>query len=82
MRTPNNIEKPIPGRGDNEATKEILLAVDKEKIEFDAMNDMLDTLIEEFKKELEEEYGAVNINLEDGTYTEIKQEEEVDVGHV
>ena len=32
--------------------------------------------IEEFKKELEEEYGAVNINLEDGTYTEIKQEEE------
>ena len=30
--------------------------------------------IEEFKKELEEEYGAVNINLEDGTYTEIKQE--------
>jgi hypothetical protein len=38
--------------------------------------------IEEFKKELEEEYGAVNINLEDGTYTEIKQEEEVAVGHV
>ena len=32
--------------------------------------------IEDFKKELEEEYGAVNINLEDGTYTEIKQEEE------
>ena len=38
--------------------------------------------IEEFKKELEEEYGAVNINLEDGTYTEIKQDEEVAVGHV
>jgi hypothetical protein len=38
--------------------------------------------IEDFKKELEEEYGAVNINLEDGTYTEIKQEEEVAVGHV
>ena len=38
--------------------------------------------IEEFKKELEEEYGAVNINLEDGTYTEIKEEEEVAVGHV
>lgn len=32
--------------------------------------------VEEFKKVLEEEYGAVNINLEDGTYTEIKQEEE------
>ena len=37
--------------------------------------------IEDFKKELEEEYGAVNINLEDGTYTEIK-EEEVAVSHV
>ena len=32
--------------------------------------------IEEFKKELEKEYGAVNINLEDGTYTEISKEEE------
>tara|TARA_A100001201_G_C4076517_1_gene197508 strand:+ start:1225 stop:1479 length:255 start_codon:yes stop_codon:yes gene_type:complete len=32
--------------------------------------------IEEFKKELEKEYGAVNINLEDGTYTEINKEEE------
>ena len=38
--------------------------------------------IEEFKKELEEEYGAVNINLEDGTYTAIDKEEEVAVGHV
>ena len=39
--------------------------------------------IEEFKKELEEEYGAVNINLEDGTYTAIeKEEEEVAVSHV
>ena len=29
--------------------------------------------IEEFKNVLEKEYGAVNINLEDGTYTEIKE---------
>ena len=35
--------------------------------------------IEDFKKELEKEYGAVNINLEDGTYTEIKKEELADV---
>jgi len=35
--------------------------------------------VEEFKGELEEEYGAVNINLEDGTYTEIKEEELADV---
>jgi hypothetical protein len=40
--------------------------------------------VEEFKNKLEEEYGAININLEDGTYTEIKEEEEeeVAVSHV
>ena len=31
--------------------------------------------VEEFKGELEKEYGQVNINLEDGSYTEIKEEE-------
>jgi hypothetical protein len=30
---------------------------------------------ENFKKELEESYGKVNINLEDGSYTEIKEDE-------
>ena len=27
-----------------------------------------------FKQELEEEYGKININLEDGSYEEIKEE--------
>jgi|TARA_R100000900_G_scaffold121131_1_gene95700 flagellar biosynthesis chaperone FliJ len=31
--------------------------------------------IEKTKSELEEEYGKVNINLADGTYEEIKEEE-------
>jgi len=30
--------------------------------------------VEEFKNQLEAEYGAVNINLEDGSYTSIEQE--------
>ena len=40
--------------------------------------------IEEFKKVLEEEYGPVNIDLKDGTYTEIKEEqqEEIPIAHV
>ena len=38
--------------------------------------------IEDFKGELEKEYGAVNINLENGTYTVIEKEEEVAVSHV
>jgi peptidoglycan hydrolase CwlO-like protein len=32
--------------------------------------------IEDTKKQLEETYGAININLEDGTYTEIEKEED------
>jgi len=31
--------------------------------------------VEDFKLELESEYGAININLEDGSYTEIEKEE-------
>jgi len=31
--------------------------------------------IEKYKKELEDVYGAININIEDGTYTEIQKEE-------
>jgi vacuolar-type H+-ATPase subunit D/Vma8 len=32
--------------------------------------------IEETKIELEKEYGAININLEDGSYTEIEKKDE------
>jgi predicted nucleic acid-binding Zn-ribbon protein len=32
--------------------------------------------VEDFKSELESEYGAININLEDGSYTEIEKEED------
>lgn len=31
--------------------------------------------IEEFKNELEKEYGAININLEDGSYKKIEKKE-------
>ena len=32
--------------------------------------------IEKTKKELEEEYGQINIDLKDGSYTEIEKEDE------
>ena len=35
----------------------------------------LNELIDAFKNELQAQYGAININLEDGSYTEIKEEE-------
>ena len=31
--------------------------------------------VEDFKNVLQEEYGAININLEDGTYTELEEKE-------
>ena len=69
MKTPNNIDKPIPGRGNNEATDEIKLAVDMEKLEFDAMNDILDTLMEEFKKEAKPETSFLDwLNSKDKDY--------------
>jgi hypothetical protein len=34
----------------------------------------LNKSIEEFKSELEAEYGAININLQDGSYTDIVKE--------
>ena len=33
--------------------------------------------VDAFKKELEKEYGAVNINIETGEYTEIEKEPEL-----
>ena len=32
--------------------------------------------IDKFKIDLEKEYGSININLEDGSYTEIEDKEE------
>jgi len=34
--------------------------------------------VEETKQELEEQYGKVNINLSDGTYSKIEEEKEGD----
>jgi hypothetical protein len=38
--------------------------------------------IEDTKKQLEEKYGSININLEDGTYTEIEKEDESELAVV
>jgi len=35
-------------------------------------------VVEETKQELEEQYGKVNINLSDGTYSKIEEEKEGD----
>ena len=34
--------------------------------------------IEDFKSEIESEYGSININLQDGSYTEIEKTEKTE----
>jgi len=34
--------------------------------------------IEEFKLELQEQYGSININLQDGSYTDIEETEKTE----
>ena len=66
---------------ENKITKEQL---DKITDQQKALNMMLSNIgvlevnkeIEETKAELENEYGAININLEDGSYTEIEKKDE------
>ena len=38
--------------------------------------------INEFKKNLEDKYGSININIEDGSYEPIENQEETAVAHV
>jgi hypothetical protein len=39
--------------------------------------------VEKTKKQLEDKYGSINVNVEDGTYSEIKEEAEAEeVEHV
>jgi uncharacterized protein related to proFAR isomerase len=38
--------------------------------------------VEETKKKLEEEYGSINIDMTDGSYTKIEQEDETELSVV
>ena len=42
----------------------------------------LNVEIDKFKIDLEREYGSINIKLEDGSYTEIKEKEETPLAAV
>ncbi len=49
--------------------------LDVQKVNIHQKINDLSKAIEETKKELEEEYGQVNIDLKDGTYTDIEKED-------
>jgi hypothetical protein len=49
--------------------------LDTQKMNIHTSIKELSAEIDSTKKELEEEYGSVNINLEDGSYTDIEKED-------
>ena len=50
------------------------ISLQKQDIEIEAIK--VRESVEEMKKELNSKYGNVNINIEDGSYTEIEVEED------
>ena len=59
----------------NEALRQIgILEVRKNNVSSEVLK--VSKEIEETKKELEDEYGQVNIDLSDGSYTDVEKEDE------
>ena len=50
-------------------------ALEAKKFEISAALKEFNEALNETKKELEEEYGQININLQDGSYTDIEKED-------
>jgi len=69
--TQEQLEKVVAGQKDLNAILTNIGVLESQKHGY--LHQLADTnkSIEEFKMELEKEYGAININLEDGSYTEI-----------
>ena len=69
--TTEQLERVVAGQKDLNAILTNIGVLESQKHSY--LHQLADTnkSIEEFKMELEKEYGAININLEDGSYTEI-----------
>jgi hypothetical protein len=70
--TAEQLEKIVAGQKDLSAILSNIGVLESQKHGFLHQLADLNKSIEEFKAELEAEYGAININLEDGSYTEIE----------
>ena len=72
--TTEQLEKIVAGQKDLSAILSNIGVLESQKHGFLHQLADLNKSIEEFKAELEAEYGAININLEDGSYTEIEKQ--------
>ncbi len=69
--TQEQLEKVVAGQKDLNAVLTNIGVLESQKHSYLHQLADINKSIEEFKLELENEYGAININLEDGSYTEI-----------
>jgi hypothetical protein len=69
--TKEQLEKVVAGQKDLNAVLTNIGVLESQKHSYLHQLADINKSIEEFKMELENEYGAININLEDGTFTEI-----------
>jgi hypothetical protein len=69
--TQEQLERVVAGQKDLNAILTNIGVLESQKHSYLHQLADINKSIEEFKVELEKEYGAININLEDGSYTEI-----------
>jgi predicted nucleic acid-binding Zn-ribbon protein len=72
--TEEQLEKIVKGQKDLQALLTNIGVVESQKHGYLHQLADVNKSVEEFKKEIEAEYGPININLEDGSYTEIVKE--------
>ena len=72
--TAEQLEKISTGQKDLQAVLTNIGVLESQKHSYLHQLADLNKSIEEFKAEIEAQYGAININLQDGSYTEIVKE--------
>lgn len=72
--TSEQLEKIVKGQKDLQALLTNIGVVESQKHGYLHQLADVNKSVEEFKKEIEAEYGPININLEDGSYTKIVKE--------
>jgi len=71
--TAEQLEKIVNQQKDLQALLSNIGILESQKHSFLHQLGELNKAIEDFKGELEVQYGAININIEDGSYTEIEK---------
>ena len=72
--TEEQLEKIVAGQKDLQTLLTNIGVLESQKHGYLHQVAELNKVVEEYKAEIEAEYGSININLQDGSYTEITKE--------